>query len=103
MSAQPELITFVIMGQEFRLRATPEEEKRMLRVAQAMDQRIRDHREQGAISELRAVLMAVFETGYELDEVTERATKSDRAEKTLAWTERSIESLLRRLGTAFEE
>lgn len=69
MSEPNELISFMIFGQEFRLRALPDEHERIQRIAAAVDRRVRTHREQ-ATSDLRATLMAAYEIAFEKDDTT---------------------------------
>lgn len=101
-SPRREIISFIIMGQKFRIRAPGDERERIERVAAAVDDQIRAHKDRRAMSEVRAILMAAFEIGYELDELLPLADSSAEAKTTLSSTGQAMDRLLARLNNEID-
>jgi cell division protein ZapA (FtsZ GTPase activity inhibitor) len=103
MSAESDLLTLEIYGQEFRLRAAAGDAERVRRVAQIVDECIRAQHAQGANSDLRAAVMAAYVFAYDLDEVCENAghprmTPSQTAGSTHEAIDRLLAKLDREMG-----
>jgi len=97
MAAQDELITFSILGQEFRVRAPRDHRDRVARVAADIEARVREHKQHGAASDLRAVVMAAYEIAYALDEIGADKHESGKAENALRQTDKAMDQLIARL------
>jgi len=102
-------ISFTIYGQRFQLLAAPEEHERIRRVAEAVDAQIQSQRERAA-SELRSILMAAYQIGYELDEIesqtrvlTETQQRLAKAEQTLQTASETTDRLIERIDRTLEE
>jgi cell division protein ZapA (FtsZ GTPase activity inhibitor) len=102
-------ISFTIYGQRFQLLAAPEEHERIRRVAEAVDAQIQGQRERAA-SELRSILMAAYQIGYELDEIesqtrvlAETQQQLAKAEQTLQTADETTDRLIERIDRALEE
>ena len=97
MAAQDELITFSLLGQEFRVRAPRSDRDRVARVAADIEARVREHKQHGAASDLRAVVMAAYEIAFEFDEVSSDQREHRKAEKALRTTDQAMDQLIARL------
>ncbi len=84
-------ISFTIYGQRFQLLAAPEEHERIRRVAEAVDAQIQSQRERAA-SELRSILMAAYQIGYELDEIEGQARAFTETQQQLAQVEQTLQN-----------
>lgn len=103
MSPPEELTTFVILGQEFRLRADEAGRKRIERAAETVSERIRAHKERGAVSDMRAVIMAACELAFELDELTAGLENDTKTREALSHAAVAVDRLLAKLSVELDD
>jgi cell division protein ZapA (FtsZ GTPase activity inhibitor) len=102
MSPHDELITFVILGQEFRLRGDEAGRKRIERVAESLCERIRGHKDRGAVGDLRAAIMAAFELAFEFDELTAGIEGEAKSRDALSHAGDAMDRLLAKLSAELD-
>lgn len=78
-----EPITIAVGDQSFRVRATPEERERLLRVAKVADHVLHDVLDSGVVGGARAFAMALFQLAVELEDTRDalRAARAARDER----------------------
>lgn len=102
MSPHEEHISFVILGQEFRLRADEAGRKRIERAAETVCERIRSHKLRSAVGDVRAAIMAAFELAFELDELTASLESEAKTRDALSHAGDAMDRLLAKLSAELD-
>jgi cell division protein ZapA (FtsZ GTPase activity inhibitor) len=102
MSDNPEYLNLTICGQSFRLRCDAVDTARAQRVAAEIEKQVEKHRARGAISELRAILMACYQFGYELDETLSNIESVKQSEKRVTNVSKKMDQLLAKIDREME-
>ncbi len=92
--------TIELYGQTFTLRAEPEEEESLKRVAQEVNEFLKQLSRKGTVAIHRVALMAAFQYAYELDALKNSPTLN---KKTTHQIMKRLDKLLAKLQTALEE
>lgn len=95
---QPLRIT--IAGQNFGLRAAPQDVERLQQAAERAQQRIEILQKSGVGSTQRAAILAAFQLAYELDNPTETTQNESRQDEGC---EQRLKQILTRLDEALGE
>jgi cell division protein ZapA (FtsZ GTPase activity inhibitor) len=90
-----EPITIAIGDQTFRVRVTPEERDRFVRIAQAANQAVKDVLDSGVNGGPRALAMTIFQLSLELEETREalnaaRAMRDERLRRLISRIDEAI-------------